>query len=273
MAEAGGGAAAFSTRTAARILAVSPDRIRYWVKRNFIQPATPQSRKHRFAFGDLLVMRIAKEMLRARQHLDTVRDALNRVRNLAGPDRPVTALKLVNDEGRIVVRDGSALIDAHTGQLLFDFGGECRPGTIEERFGPARANARFEEMHRIAEADPLRALTLYSELAAREPGTFDTHLQMASILEREGDTSGALRHLLGAAAIMPASADVHLKLGLLYRKRSEHQHALRSFLRALECDPASVEAHCNAAEMYAALGRKQDARKHHRAIRGLIKGD
>jgi len=110
-------------------------------------------------------------------------------------------------------------------------------------------------------------------MVAREPENFDAHLRMASLLEREGDLAGALRHLLGAAAIMPARAEVHLKLGLLYRKRGDDQVALRSFLRAIECDPTSVEAHGNAAEMYAVLGRKEDARKHHRAIRRLIKGD
>ncbi|MGH7815463.1 MAG: tetratricopeptide repeat protein [Candidatus Binataceae bacterium] len=270
MAEAG--VQAYSTRAAARILAVSPERIRYWVKRNLIRPAWARGRKYRFAFGDLLAMRMAKEMLRSRQHLEPMRLALERAHNLADPARPVTALKLVNDEGRIVLRHGAALIEAQTGQFIFDFAGECRPGKIEERFGPARANERFEEVHRLAEEDPLRALTLYSEIVAREPGNFDAHLQMAALLEREGDLSAALRHLLGAAAIMPANATVHLRLGLLYRKRGAEQLALKSFVRALECDPTSLEAHGNAAELYVALGRKDDARKHHRAIRRLMKG-
>ncbi|MGC2762434.1 MAG: tetratricopeptide repeat protein, partial [Candidatus Binatus sp.] len=116
-------------------------------------------------------------------------------------------------------------------------------------------------------------LTIYSELVGREPGNFEAHLRLATLLEREGDLGGALRHLLGAAAIVPASADVHLKLGLLYRKKDEHQIALRSFLRTLECDPASVEAHRNAAEVYEAMGRKRDSQRHLSAIHRLIKGD
>ena len=265
-----GGGSTFSTRSAARILAVSPDRIRYWVKRQLISPTASTGRKYRFAFNDLLVMRLAKDLLRERRHLEPLQRCLRR---MIDPARPVTALKLVNDEGRIVVSDNGVLLEAETGQLLLDFRADRPVGTVEESFGPARVRERFEEARRIAEEDPLKALTIYSELVGREPGNFEAHMRLATLLEREGDLQGALRHLLGAAAIVPASAEVHHRLGLLYRKREEYQHSLRSFLRALDCDPTSVEAHRNAAELYESMGRKRDAQKHLNAIHRLIKGE
>ena len=220
MVEAGGGET-FSTRTAARILAVTPERIRYWVKRNLVRPLNAGGRKYRFAFNDLLEMRLAKELLGTRQHIDPIQRCLERVRTLVDPERSVTSLKLVNDEGRIVVRDGPSLIECETGQLIFDFERTYQPGKVEDGFGPARVRERFEEARRVADEDPLKALTIYSELVGREPGNFEAHLRLATLLEREGDLAGALRHLLGAATIVPASADVHLKLGLLYRKKDE----------------------------------------------------
>ena len=270
MDEAVGGGNTFSTRSAARILAVSPDRIRYWVKRQLISPTASTGRKYRFAFNDLLVMRLAKDLLRERRHLEPLQRCLRR---MIDPGRPVTALKLLNDEGRIVVSDNGVLIEAETGQLLFDFRADRPVGKVEESFGPARVRERFEEARRIAEEDPLKALTIYSDLVGREPGNFEAHMRLATLLEREGDLQGALRHLLGAAAIVPASAEVHHRLGLLYRKREEYQHSLRSFLRALDCDPTSVEAHRNAAELYESMGRKRDAQKHLNAIHRLIKGE
>ena len=273
MDEAVGGGSTFSTRSAARILAVSPDRIRYWVKRQLISPTGSTGRKYRFAFNDLLVMRLAKDLLRERRHLEPFQRCLRRMTDLVDPGRPLTALKLVNDEGRIVVSDNGVLIEAETGQLLFDFRADRPLGKVEESFGPARVRERFEEARRIAEEDPLKALTIYSELVGREPGNFEAHMRLATLLEREGDLQGALRHLLGAAAIVPASAEVHHRLGLLYRKREEYQHSLRSFLRALDCDPTSVEAHRNAAELYESMGRKRDAQKHLNAIHRLIKGE
>ncbi|MGO9602995.1 MAG: tetratricopeptide repeat protein [Candidatus Binataceae bacterium] len=273
MGEAVGGSNTFSTRSAARILAVSPDRIRYWVRRQLVNPTGSAGRNFRFAFNDLLVMRLAKDLLRTRRHLEPLQRCLQRMREFVDPERPVTALKLVNDDGRIVVSDNGMLIEAESGQLMFDFRQERPLGKVEDSFGPARVRERFEEARRIAEEDPLKALTIYSELVGREPGNFEAHMRLATLLEREGDLQGALRHLLGAAAIVPASAEVHVRLGVLYRKREESQHSLRSFLRAIECDPTSVEAHRNAAELYEAMSRKREAQKHLNAIHRLIKGE
>ncbi len=263
----------FTTRAAARILAVPPGRIRYWVKRQLISPSVARGRNFRFVFNDLLVMRLAKDLLPRRHHIEPVRRSLERAQELATPDRPVSSLRLVNLDGRIVIRDGRAAFEVDTGQMLLDFEPERPVSTVDERFGPARARERFEEARRIAEEDPLKALSVYSALIGREPHNFDGHIRLAALLDSEGDLSGSLRHLLGAAAIAPANADVHLKLGLLYRKRGEPDHAIRSFHRAIECDPTLVDAHRNLADLYTEAGRKRDAQKHLTAIHRLIRGD
>ena len=214
----------FSTRAAARILAISPDRIRYWVRCSLVRPLKG-GRQMRFGFDDLLVMRLAKEVLPTRHHLDPVRRCLERVRGMFGPARPVTSLRLANHDGQIVVRDGNVMVEAMSGQILFNFEAPPPPGKVEERFGPARVRERFEEARKLAESDPLRAL-------------------------------------LGAAAIAPTHGVVHIRLGLLYRRREDQQNALGSFLRATECDPLSLAAHRNLAELYEAMGRKRKALRH-----------
>jgi tetratricopeptide (TPR) repeat protein len=160
------------------------------------------------------------------------------------------------------VREGDVVFEADSGQLCLQFEQPRTTGKVEERFGPARVRERFEEARRIAENDPFRALTLYSDLLGREPRNFELHMRMAALLEREGDPAGALRHLLGAAVLLPGNAEVHQRLGFLYRKRAENHHALQSFLRAIECDPVSVEAHRNLAELYEKLGHKREAMRH-----------
>src|SRR5215510_6457351 len=120
----------FSTRSAARILAVSPERIRYWVKQRLVNPSATEGRNYRFAFNDLLVMRLAKELLGSRRNLDPLQRSLERARELVPADRPVTSLKLVNEDGRIVVSEGGVLIEAESGQLLFNFRGERQVGKV-----------------------------------------------------------------------------------------------------------------------------------------------
>ena len=260
----------FSTRAAARILAIPPDRIRYWVKRSLVRPLT-RGRQMRFGFDDLLVMRLAKDLLPTRHHLEPVRRCLERVRGMFGPSRPVTSLRLANHDGQIVVRDGNVMVEAMSGQILLNFSPSL-PGKVDERFGPARVRERFEEARKLAESDPLRALMLYSELIGREPRNFEAHLDLANLLEREGDLAGALRALHGAAAIAPTNADVHLRLGLLYRRREDAANALSSFLRAAECDPLSLAAHRNLAELYESMGRKREALRHLGTVHRLTRG-
>jgi len=256
------GASTYSTRAAARILAVSPDRIRYWVKHRLIQPAAKRGRRYHFAFRDLILMRMAKELLTGRRNLQSLKRCVERVHTCAEPSRPLSSLKLEGRDGSIRVRQGEIVFEAESGQLCLQFDRTQGNGKVEESFGPARARARFEEARRIAEDDPFRALTLYSDLLGREPRNFELHLRMAGLLEREGDLAGALRHLLGAAVLVPANAEVHQRLGLLYRKRQENENALQSFLRAIECNPAALDAHRNLAELFEKLGHKREAMRH-----------
>src|SRR5579875_229172 len=262
----------FSTRAAARIVAVSPDRIRYWVKRQLLRPSLRNGRRHRFAFGDLLLMRLAKELIPTRRHLEPVQRCLARLYAMLEPSRPLTSLRLVNDDGRIGARDGAICFEADSGQMLFDFGPR-QSGKIDDRFGPARVAERFEEAKRIADEDPLKALQLYAELLVREPRNFEAHMRVAALLEEQGDLAGALQHRLGAAATLPTSAEAHLRLGLLYRRREEYEAAAQSLLRALECDPSSVEAHRNLAEIYERLGRPREALRHMSAAHRLSRGE
>ncbi len=262
----------YSTRAAARIVAIPPHRIRYWVKHRLLHPSAQTGRRHRFAFRDLLLMRLAKELIPTRRHLEPVQRCLARLHALLDPSRPLTALRLINDDGRIVARDGAVSFEAESGQMRFEFA-PPEPGRIEERFGPARVHERFEEAKRIADEDPLKALQLYADVLGREPGNFDAHVQVAALLEEKGDLGGALRHLLGAAAILPTSAEAHLKLGLLHRRREEYEAAIRSLLRALECDPASIESHRNLAEIYERLGRPREALRHMSAAHRLSRGE
>jgi tetratricopeptide (TPR) repeat protein len=258
--EAGG--STYSTRAAARILAVSPDRIRYWVRHQLIEPAAKRGRRYRFAFHELLLMRTAKEVLPNRRHLRSLQRCVEKVRAFLEPSRPVTALKFETRDGLILVRQGKVIFEADSGQLCLQFGRMPPAGTVEERFGPERVRERFEEAQRIAENDSFRALTLYTDLLTRQPRNFELHMRMAMLLEGDGDLAGAVRHLLGAALLVPANAEVHQRLGLLYRKRNETDNALRSFMRAVECDPLAIEAHRNLAELYEKLGHKREAMRH-----------
>jgi tetratricopeptide (TPR) repeat protein len=260
----------FSTRAAARILAVPAHRIRYWVRQQLVSPGGSRGRRYRFAFNDLLMMRLAKDLLPARSRIEPFQRCFHKVRDYFEPARPVTSLRLDNLDGRMVVRDGEVALEIESGQMLLQFHAPQRPaGKVEDRFGPARVGERFEETRHLAETDPLRALTMCSDQLAQEPSNFEAHLRLAALLEQDGEIGGAVGHLQAAAVLLPGNADVHLRLGLLYRQRGEIDHALQSLQRAATCDPLLVAAHRHLAEIYEQAGRRQEALRHLSTINRL----
>ncbi|HEX4209126.1 MAG TPA: tetratricopeptide repeat protein [Candidatus Binataceae bacterium] len=260
----------FSTRAAARILAVPAHRIRYWVRQDLVSPAAARGRRYRFAFNDLLMMRLAKDLLPTRGRLEPFQRCFAKVRNFFEPTRSVTSLRLDTLDGRIVVRDGDAAFEAESGQMLLQFHAPPRPlGKVEDGFGPARVRERFEETRLLAENDPIKALTLYGDLLAHEPRNLEAHLRMATVLENKNDSAGAIRHLQAAALILPGNTEVHLRLGLLYRHTGDLDNAIESLLRATACDPLSIAAHRNLADIYEETGRRREALRHLSAINRL----
>lgn len=260
----------FSTRSAARILAVSPERIRYWVRQRLVKPARTQGRRYEFAFNDLLMMRLAKELLPTRRHLQPVRRCFERLGKVLDPDRPVTSLKLYEEDGRILVRDGRIRFEADSGQMILDFDLE----RFAREVGRSAANGRrltLEDTAALAQAEPVRAIKLYRELLAREPRNSVAHIELATMLERQRDTRGAIRHLLTAATIEPDNAELHYRLGLLYLQRDRAEDALKRFLRVVEIDPKSIDAHRQVAEIYESLGRKREAVRHLSAVHRLTR--
>ncbi len=258
----------FSTRSAARILAVSPERIRYWVKRRLVRPARTHGRGYQFVFNDLLMMRLAKELLPTRRHLQPIRRCLERLGKLLTPERSVTSLKVFEEDGRIVVRDGRVKFEADSGQLIMNFDLE-RVARDLRRSAAAAATATLEDIAAVAEVEPLRAIRLYRDLLVREPRNSTAHIELAAILEHQGDTRGALRHLLAAAALEPANADLHYRLGLLYLGRERQQDAITRFERAVEINPKFLDAHRELVQIYEAMGRLRDAIRHLSVIHRL----
>ena len=261
----------FSTRAAARILAVSPDRIRYWVKRRLVKPAKTSGRHFQFAFNDLLVMRLTKELLPMRHRLQPIRLCFERLGKLMDPQRSVTALKLYEEDGRMIVRDGGVKFEADTGQLILDFDLESFKREVEGKRGQPKIRSLFENAEGLEESQPIRAIEIFRDLLKHEPRNFDANLHLAALLEREGSDDDALHHYLAAAAIQTSSAEVQLRLGMLYRKRGALEAALKSFLRAVELDADLVDAHRHLAEVYEELGRKREALRHLSAVHRLTR--
>ncbi|GEM_PF-417660 len=269
----GGGAAerkSFSTRMAARILAISPQRIRYWVRRKLVKPAAVRGRHYQFTFEDLLMMRLAKELLPNRRRVEAVARCFARVGRMIDAERPVTAVKLYEEDGRILVRDGAVTFEADTGQMLFDYGVPAAGRTIRQADSPVRLRRLLETAAELEESNSARAIQMYRDYLEHRPRDGEIHRRLSTMLERIGDPTGAARHLDTAAVLDPGNAELHFDLGVLHRKLQNLDRAAASFERALESEPTLIEAHLHLAQIYEQQGRKREAMRHLSAARRLI---
>jgi tetratricopeptide (TPR) repeat protein len=262
----------FSTRMAARILAISPERIRYWVKRKLVKPAAVRGRHYQFTFEDLLMMRLAKELLPNRRRLEAVARCFQRVGRMLDA-RPVTAVKLFEEDGHILVRDGAVTFEAETGQMRFDFHGGPASQMIKQAEAPVRLRRLVDAASGLEEANPPRAAQLYREYLQYRPSDVAVHRRLSAMFERIGDAGSALRHLDAAVVLEPNNAEFHFDLGVLCRKIQNLERAAASFSRALECEPDLLEAHLHLAQIYEQQGSKREAMRHLSAAHRLINQD
>jgi DNA-binding transcriptional MerR regulator len=272
----GGGVAerkSFSTRMAARILAISPERIRYWVKRKLVKPAAVRGRHYQFTFEDLLMMRLAKELLPNRRRVEAVARCFARVGQMLDLERPVTAVKLYEEDGRILVRDGVVTFEADTGQMLLDYGVPGGGRTIKQADSPVRLRRLLETAGELEESNPARAIQMYRDYLEHRPRDGAIHRRLSTVFESSGDPVSAARHLDTAAVLDPDNAELHFDLGVLHRKLKNLERAAASFERALESEPSLIEAHLHLAQIYEQQGRKREAMRHLSAAHRLIDGE
>jgi tetratricopeptide (TPR) repeat protein len=261
----------FSTRMAARILAISPARIRYWVRHKLVNPSISRGRHYQFTFEDLLMMRLTKELLPTHRRILPIKRAFERLPTMLDTQRPVTALKLYEQDGQILVRDGAARFEAETGQLLLGFVPGESVATVAQADFAVRSRRLLDAAMELEDSDPLRALKLYRDYLAYDPDNGEIHRRVSRLLELNGDLAGAIRHLDAAAAAEPDAAEVHFDRGVLYRKQGDLAAAESCFKKALEADPELIEAHLHLAEICEQQGKAREAFRYLSAAHRLMK--
>ncbi|MEE3326098.1 MAG: MerR family transcriptional regulator, partial [Myxococcota bacterium] len=113
----------YSLPDAARILSVSPARLRYWERTELVSAGSDESEQTRFEFADLVRIRGVLALLdqgvplrRIRRHVEAAR------RHMPELQDPIRSLQVwLEGSDRIVVRHEGALLEPG-GQAVLDFG-------------------------------------------------------------------------------------------------------------------------------------------------------
>ena len=277
---------AYSLADAARILRLSPARLRYWERTALIQPSLSVDSRAAFGFRDLVCIKAILALLAHGVPLRRIRGSVAALRErIPDLDSPVGALRVwVEGSDRVVIRHEGTLLEPD-GQLVIDFSlslsgsEEVAPLGEALRLAPERVRLEtalewFERGCRLdADAGTYdAALEAYRRALEADPLFADAHCNLATVYYSQGRRAEARTSFERAIDLDPKHVEAHFNLANLLEEDGHKESALSHYKAVLASDPLYVDAHLNLALLYDKLELRRRARAHWRRYLRLEPG-
>jgi len=273
----------YSLGDIARILKVSPRRLRYWQRTELVESLAQSTNDDGYAFRDLVVLRAILSLLdkgiplqRIRRNLEIVRDRLPDL------DDPAAALRLWGEKSdRLVLRHDGRLEEAG-GQLLLELEeqGTLRDERVstlaefEEGVVPLAASAADEAIawfERGCELDAdsdkwAEAIEAYEKALELEEDYADAYCNLGAVRYNQGQRAAARRAFEACLAREADHVEANFNLANVLEEVGDDGGALKHYRRALASDPLYPDLHINLALLYEKIGRTRGACDHWRRV-------
>ena len=262
----------YTTREVAEILALSVGQIRSYARSGLLSPCRGPRNEYRFSFQDIVVLRAASELLKARVHPRKVRRALSRLREQLPSGRPLTAVHITTDGDRVVVRDEETVWDPDSGQVVLDFSVAelatraapfarrvVQEGSLSEDLDPDEWYNLAHDLEAVSATDAKEA---YGRAVALDASHAEAHLNLGRLLHEEGMLSEAESHYREAIAAAPAGAMSWYNLGVAFEDQKRKREAIEAYEQAIILDPSLASAHYNLSKLYEEEGTTSAAIRH-----------
>jgi tetratricopeptide (TPR) repeat protein len=301
----------YSAQDVAKMLGVTPGRLRAYVRAGLVSTERGDHGRLRFSFQDLLLLRTAEGLVAERVRPRRVVRALKMLRDRLPDARPLTGLQLAADGDDVVVRDGQARWQPESGQFLLAFPDGAPPAgdrdapvaALARRTSPANAKGAVaqadstavsasaapppdpetevrepvsaDDLYQIActleETDPVHATHTYRQVLALDPDHADAHVNLGRLLHEAGELVEAEAHYRLTLQARPEDPTAVFNLAVAIEDQGRYDEALLQYERAVEIDGKNPDAHYNAARLYEKIGKYTAAIRHLRAYRELVR--
>ncbi len=272
----------FDTAQAARIVGVTPARLRQCVRGGLAHPTRDARGRLRFDFVDLVLLRTTRGLLDRGVALRQIGRVLASLRRQIGA-RPLTQLNVYADGRRVVAWDGESRWQPESGQFLFNFDA----GKIVRRARkvanlplpestPTLPRLSADEWCDLAveleDGSPLEARAAYHHALDLDPSHVTARINLGRLLHGEGKLAGAEAHYREAIRHDPNSGLAWFDLGVVLEDTGRPEEARRCYEQAVQATPDLADAHYNLGLLYERTGRHQDALRHLAIFRRLAPG-
>ena len=281
--------AQYSTREVAKLVNMSTAQVRAYVRAGLVGARSSDSAKEtalkrglRYSFRDLLVLRLAHQLLTQGLSATHVRRALLSLQRSATV--PISCARLQSDAGRVVASDGATFWDAESGQYLLRFSTSraAEPAAtagalvrLPERgaaselplSSPFSADELFDAAFELEEKAPEQAHSLYLRVLASDPEHVEATINVGRLCFAAGDLKRAAAFFRQAIRVDASHPVAQFNLAVVLHDLGDLDDAMQAYRAALTHDPDFADAHYNLATLFEQRGCSEAALRHFNAYR------
>lgn len=291
----------YSLSEVARLAGISQRRLRYWDRIGLIPSSGVSARKRLYSFRDLVAIRAVKKLLDEGISLQRIRNDLQTVRHqFPHLSTSLACLRMYSEHMRLLIREGSSVFDASTGQRLLnlvpsDHGEEnlasvalLHPQGPQKDFLPEDEQKTAFEWFQLAcfyeqkwnGEDPhdqafIDACHAYDRALDLDPEFAAAYTNLGALLAAIGDLEGARDHFDHALRCDAEQTEAQANLAALALHSGDFETAIAGYRQVLRDVPDDFEAHYGLARAFLASGAKNKALVHLerfcRGVAGIMK--
>ena len=264
----------------AKLVGAQPEQIRLWHRKGLLF-GDKVSGSLRFSFQDVVAAKAAKKLLDRGLSLAQVGRALQELRAQSHhDDNPLVRFQLDGVNGRVVMNEGSHLMDVSTGQLHLDvylqagkeavvLGGASefsrqrarKPDSLESYLAAAIAAEINGEWHAAAQA--------YRGVIRFDPQDVTAIVNLGNCHFRLGEFTVAIEVYRAALQVESDCHEAWYNLANVLDEIQQFDEAVSAFKTALALAPNRFEIHYNLALTFEKLGSREAARHHWQSVLDL----
>jgi tetratricopeptide (TPR) repeat protein len=264
----------YGVRDVERLLGLSRSTIDALVKAGFVSPERGPRNAWLFSFQDLIVLRTAQALIKAKVPQRRITKSLKELRKGLPESMPLSGLSITAVGERVVVREGGQRWQAESGQYLLGFEGDPQQGTIGvvEHSAPADESSGedlFTQALALEAIDSKAAISAYLRAVEAAPERVDARINLGRLLHEARRLREAERVYIDAIEACGPDPLLLFNLAVLLDDRGRKTAALDIYESALKVDPSLADAHFNVALLYEELGKPREAIRHMARYRKL----
>jgi tetratricopeptide (TPR) repeat protein len=270
----------YMTREVAEVLGLPTSRILSWTRSGLIEPRRGPRGAYVFSFQDIVLLRTAKELLKADVPARRVRESLEALREQLPVGRPLSAVTISAAGDRILVQDEDRVWEPDSGQLQIDFAvadiaRAAQPiaqRALDARSGDDQMSTDewYDSALDLEAVSVDQAMDAYRAALALDANFSDAHLNLGRLLHEVGRVEEAEHHYRQAVESDPESARAAYNLGVVLEDRGALKDACHAYLEAVRLDRDLAVAHFNLSRLFEAEGQKQQALSHLAEYKRLV---